>query len=356
MSNECVLVTGGSGFIGAHCIALLLTQGYRVRTSVRSLARKPDLRAMLRRAGVSVELADSVDYIVADLLADAGWAEAMTGCDYVLHVASPFPAREPKDENELIRPAREGSLRVLRAARDAGVKRVVLTSSFAAIGYGRARPADHLYTELDWTDADARDISAYTRSKTLAERAAWDFIAHESRGLELTTVNPVGVFGPALGTDYASSIHLLRGLMTGTIRAIPQISTSMVDVRDVADLHLRAMTHPAAHGERFLAVAGEPMTIAAIAQLLKNQMGAAAQKAPHRLLPNWLVRVAAKVKPELRSVVPLLGVSKRISHAKAKQMLGWMPRGNEQALLASAHSLVQLAAITPHAAESHTLS
>jgi dihydroflavonol-4-reductase len=341
MRNELVLVTGGTGFIGAHCIVQLLAQGYRVRTTVRRLSREAALRAMLLQAGISTAQADSVSYVAADLLADDGWAEAMVGCDYVLHVASPFPATEPKDPDELIRPAREGSLRVLRAARDAGVKRVVLTSSFAAIGYGLIRAKDHLYTEQDWTDADAPAISVYTRSKTLAERAAWDFIQHEGGALQLTTVNPVGVFGPTLGSDYSSSIILLQGLLTGKIRAIPQISTSTVDVRDVADLHLRAMIHPEAAGERFLAVAGEPMTIAEITALLRTHMGAAARKAPRRVLPNWLVRVAAKVKPDLKSVVPLLGVSKRISHAKAEQMLDWTPRGNHEALLASAHSLVK---------------
>lgn len=343
MSDELVLVTGGSGFIGAHCIVQLLQAGYRVRTTIRSPARADDVRALLIRAGITVAyIEENLSFAVADLLSDAGWEEAAAGCDYVLHVASPFPASEPKDENELIMPARDGTLRVLRAARDAGVRRVVLTSSFAAVGYGVQRPAGHIYTEQDWTDAKASDISAYVKSKTLAERAAWDFIACEGGGLELSTINPVGVFGPALGTDYSSSIQLLNGLMSGRIRAIPRISTSAVDVRDVADLHLRAMIHPAANGERFLAVAGEPMTIEAITALLRDRMGAAAQKAPRRELPNWLVRIAAKVKPAFKSVVPLLGVSKRISHAKAEQMLGWKPRSNEEALLASAQCLVEL--------------
>ncbi len=344
MSNELVLVTGGSGFIGVHCIVQLLQAGYRVRTTIRAQARAEDVRTMLIRAGITVAYIEAnLSFAVADLLADHGWAEAVAGCDYVLHVASPFPAAEPKDENELILPAREGSLRVLRTARDAGVKRVVITSSFAAVGYGLTRPANHVYSELDWTDATNANISAYTKSKTLAERAAWDFIKSEGAGLELATVNPVGVFGPALGSDYSSSIVLLRSLLTGSLRAIPQISTSAVDVRDVADLHLRAMIHPAANGERFLAVAGEPMTIAEITQLLRTHLGAAAKRAPRRVLPHWVVRVAARFKPALRSVVPLLGVSKRISHAKAERLLGWTPRSNEEALLASAHSLIEFA-------------
>src|ERR1700756_3436153 len=191
MSDELVLVTGGSGFIGAHCILQLLQAGYRVRTTVRSLHREADVRAMLKVGGI--DAGDRLTFIAADLLKDEGWPEAVASCSYVLHVASPFPPSVPKDENELIVPARDGTLRVLRAARDAGVRRVVLTSSFAAIGYGHP-PQDAPFDETTWTDPNGDDVLPYVKSKALAERAAWDFIAKEGGSLELSVVNPVGVF------------------------------------------------------------------------------------------------------------------------------------------------------------------
>ena len=215
MSGECVLVTGGSGFIGVHCILQLLGAGYRVRTTVRSLERETDVRAMLKAGGV--EPAGALSFAAADLMSDAGWPQAVAQCDFVLHVASPFPAGAPNHEDDLIVPAREGTLRVLRAARDAGVKRVVLTSSFAAIGYG-SKPTDVAYSEENWTDLSGGNVSAYVKSKTLAERAAWDFIAREGGALELSVVNPVAVFGPVLGPDYSTSIQLLRRLMDGECR------------------------------------------------------------------------------------------------------------------------------------------
>ncbi len=209
-----VLVTGGSGFIGSHCILQLLAAGHQVRTTVRSLKREADVRTMLRVDGA--EPGERLSFIAADLEKDEGWPQAVAGCDYVLHVASPLPPSVPKNEDELIVPAREGTLRVLRASRDAGVKRVVLTSSFAAIGYGqKERKAP--FTEGDWTDPDGNDVLPYTKSKTLAERAAWDFMAKEGRALELAVVNPVGVFGPVLGPDYSASILLVQRLMDGAM-------------------------------------------------------------------------------------------------------------------------------------------
>src|SRR6202522_1597943 len=214
-----ILVTGGTGFVGSHCILQALAAGYQVRTTVRSLKRETDVRAMLKTGGA--EPGDRLSFIAADLETDSGWREAVAGCDCVLHVASPFPPDIPKDENELIVPAREGALRVLRAARDAGVKRVVLTSSFAAIGYG-SKPTDVPYSEENWTDLRGGNVSAYVKSKTLAERAAWDFIAGEGGALELSVVNPVVVFGPVLGPDYSTSIHLLRRLMDGELPGLPR--------------------------------------------------------------------------------------------------------------------------------------
>lgn len=342
MSGELVLVTGGSGFVGAHCIVQLLVAGYGVRTTVRSLAREADVRALVATGGATAP--DALSVAAADLLSDGGWADAAAGCDFVLHVASPFPVVQPKDESELIIPAREGALRVLRAARDAGVKRVVLTSSFAAVGYGR-KLKERPYTEEDWTDPDGEGVTAYTKSKTLAERAAWDFIDREGGGLGLAVVNPVGIFGPALGPDYSTSLLLLRRLMSGTVPALPRMSTSAVDVRDVADLHLRAMTDPAAAGQRFLAVAGAPVTLPEIAALLRERLGNAARRVPTRVLPDWVVRTLAPIVPTLKQLAPQLGNPKVVSNDKARTLLGWNPRSNEDSIVASAESLVRIGSL-----------
>src|SRR5664280_2457954 len=334
-----VLVTGGSGFIGSHIILQLLTAGHQVRTTLRSLKREGDVRALLKKGGA--EPGDRLRFFVADLETDGGWSEAVAGCDYVLHVASPFPSNLPKHEDELIVPAREGALRVLRASRDAGVKRLVLTSSFAAIGYGH-KPQATPFNETSWTDLNGEGVTAYVKSKTLAERAAWDFIAKEGGNLELSVVNPVGVFGPVLGPDLSTSILLVQRLMDGAIPGCPQLSFGAVDVRDVVDLHLRAMTDPAAKGERFLAVAGDFMSVLDIAKVLKGRMGASAKRVPTMQLPNWLVRIAAVRDPAVKQILPELGKAKNATNEKAKRTLGWAPRSNEEAVVATAESLVRL--------------
>jgi len=332
-----VLVTGGSGFIGAHCILQLLGAGYNVRTTLRDLKREADVRAMLKVGGA--DAGDRLSFVAADLEKDAGWADAVEGCEYVLHVASPFPANIPKHEDELIVPAREGALRVLRAARDAGVKRVVLTSSFAAIGYGQE---PRTFDERDWTNLNGERLTPYVKSKTIAERAAWDFIAKEGGSLELSVVNPVAVFGPVLGADYSTSILLVQRMMDGSMPGCPRLKFGAVDVRDVADLHLHAMTNAAAKGERFLAVAGDFVWMVELARMLKSRMGAAAKRVPTRTLPNWLVRVAALREPAVKQIIPELGKEKNASNEKAKRMLGWTPRSNEECVVATAESLVRL--------------
>jgi dihydroflavonol-4-reductase len=282
-----------------------------------------------------------IEVVAADLMSDEGWPEAVADCTYVLHVASPFPVTQPKDENELIVPAREGALRALRASRDAGVKRVVLTSSFAAVGYTpKAHPGP--YTEADWTDTNTPGITAYVKSKTIAERAAWDFITTDGNGLELAVVNPVGVFGPAWGPNLSTSVELMRIMLTGGVPVIPPISTSIVDVRDVASLHLLAMTHAKAAGERFLAVAGPPMTFAELANLLRAHLGPLGAKLPTRTISPGMVRFLAVFVPRLRELVPQLGQAKGASHDKATKVLGWKPIAVEDAVTASADSLVAL--------------
>ena len=335
-----VLVTGGSGFIGSHCILQLLEKGHEVRTTVRNLAREPEVREMLKAGGA--EPGSRLSFFAADLMSDAGWAEAAAGCDYMLHVASPIPPGVPKDESERIVPARDGALRALRAARDAGVKRVVLTSSFAAIGYGhpvRKEPFD----ETDWTNLDGDDISPYTKSKAVAERAAWDFMAREGGALELAVVNPVGVLGPVLGPDYSASILIVKGLMDGAMPGCPKLGFGLVDVRDVADLHLRAMTDPAAKGERFLAISGDCVWMRDVALHLKQTLPPAlAKKVPARQLPNWLVFLAALRMPEVKVLLPELGKEKHATGEKAKRLLGWNPIPWQDAATATAESLMKL--------------
>ncbi|TPK47682.1 aldehyde reductase [Mesorhizobium sp. B2-5-4] len=339
MGGELVLVTGGSGFLGAHCILALLKAGYRVRTTVRAAKREADVIAMLKAGGG--EPGDRLSFAIADLMSDAGWPDAIAGCDYVLHVASPFPPGVPKHQDDLIIPAREGALRVLRAARDAGVKRVVLTSSFAAIGYGKMPPGGRPFTEESWTDPTAK-VSAYVKSKTLAESAAWDFIAAEGGKLELAVVNPVGIFGPVLGSDHSTSTEFVQRMLNGAMPGLPRLSFGVVDARDVADLHVRAMTNPAASGERFLAVAGDFMTVREIAQTVKTRLGAAASRVTTRELPDWLVRVVGLFNAEAAQLVTELGKVKNATSAKAVRMLGWAPRSREDALAATAESLVRL--------------
>lgn len=333
-----VLVTGGSGFVGSYCILQLLADGHTVRTTVRNLAREGDVRSMLKTGGADAR--DRLSFFAADLENDKGWSEAAAGCDYILHVASPIPVAVPKNEDELIVPAREGALRVLRAARGAGVKRVVLTSSFAAIGYGQ-KPQTAPFDESSWTDINGYGATPYIKSKTIAERAAWDFVAKDG-GTELAVVNPVAILGPVLGADYSPSIMIVQRMLDGTIPGCPQRWFGIVDVRDVADLHVRAMTHPAASGQRFLCTAGDFMSMLEIAQMLKIRMGAAAAKVPARQLPNWLVRLASLRDPALKQLLPELGKQKNGTNAKARGLLGWKPRSSEDAIVASAESLIKL--------------
>lgn len=336
-----VLVTGGTGFIGAHCIMQLLAAGHDVRTTLRSERRRASVCALLAEGGV--EPGERLSFAIADLERDDGWSDAVAGCTYVLHVASPLPHAIPRDEDELIKPAREGTLRVLRAARDGGVKRVVLTSSFYSIGYGQA-PRNTPFDETDWTDIEGVGVQPYAKSKTLAERAAWRFVEAEGRGLELSVVNPVFVFGPVLGADYATSILMVKRLLDGSVPAAPRIWLGIVDVRDVADLHVRAMTDPAAAGERFLAVSGDSMKMIEVARVLK-ELGRSARRVPSFELPDWAVRMAALVDPSVAQLVPELGTRRSATSAKAMAMLGWSPRSSKEAILATAESLLRLGVV-----------
>ncbi|MBX3597259.1 MAG: aldehyde reductase [Rhizobiaceae bacterium] len=333
-----VLVTGGSGFLGAHCIARLLEDGYSVRTTVRSPEREADVKQMLARAGVNCEL---LQFHIADLRSDDGWQGALQGCSYVLHVASPFPERQPSNPDDLIIPARDGTLRVLRAARDGGIKRVVLTSSFAAIGYGRLAKANP-YTEEDWTDEGA-DVTPYVKSKTIAERAAWHFVEKDGGSMELSVINPVGIFGPLMGPDYPASIAFLKSMLEGKLFALPRLMFGAVDVRDVAQLHVSAMIAPDAAGQRFLATSGDFLTVQEIAQTLKTGLGSAASRVSTRTLPDWLVRMAGVFSTTARQAGGAdLGRFKNASNEKARRMLSWQPRSPDEAIVAAGKSLLDL--------------
>ncbi|MCP2167617.1 NAD-dependent epimerase/dehydratase family protein [Goodfellowiella coeruleoviolacea] len=312
-----VLVTGGSGYLGTWLIAALLRAGRPVRATVRSTAGEADLRAAVRRGGADDA---GLEVVAADLTADAGWPAAVAGCVEVHHVASPIPATQPADPDELIVPAREGALRVVRAAREAGARRVVLTSSFAAVGYTPKPGAE--FTEADWTDPDTPGLAPYPRSKAIAERAAWDLVEREGGGIELVVVNPTFILGPALTTSPRSSIQLITAMLDGTMSVLPRQRFGVVDVRDVVDLHLRAMAAPHAAGKRFLAVADGPTTsFQELAGTLRRLLGPLAARVPTRLAPG-------EDPPRLV-----------IHNDRARDELGWRPRDTETTLAQTVQSL-----------------
>lgn len=325
-----------------HCILQLLQKGYKVRTTIRALKRKEEVIGMLRTGGLSSF--EDLSFVQTDLTSDNNWDEAMRDCTYVLHVASPIYLRLPKHEDEMIRPAVDGTLRVLRAARDAGVRRVVMTSNFGAVGYSHKDTAK-IITEESWTDPHEKGLSAYNRSKVLAERAAWEFMKKEGGVLELSVINPMAIFGPSLSPVLSSGSGLLQKVMDGSMKAIPNISLGIVDVRDVADLHLRAMTNPMAKGQRFLALAGGTMSLLEIAKFLKDRLPEFTRKTSTKSLADWKVRVAALFNKQAKGILPLVGIYRNASNEKARQMLGWQPRSNETAVLATAESLIKWGAI-----------
>jgi nucleoside-diphosphate-sugar epimerase len=332
-----VLVTGGTGFLGGWCVATLLARGYEVRTTVRDLAREDAVRAAVAAAGVSADGRLSVH--AADLTSDAGWGEAVDGCRYVMHVASPFPPVQPRDPDELIVPARDGALRVVRAALDAGVQRVAMTSSVAAVRPARDAPASAPYTEADWTDGDDARHSPYVRSKTLAERAAWALVRERGAEDRLATVNPGAIIGPALNDDHSYSLQAIERLLGG-MPAAPRLGFTFVDVRDVADLHLRALTEPAAGGQRYIAT-DRFLWMPQVAAILRERLGRDARRVPRRTAPDVLIRLMALFDPSVRSVVGDLGRESHYSSAKAREELGWTPRPVEDSIEDCARSLLR---------------
>ena len=336
---ELVLVTGGTGYVAGWCIAELLKRGYDVRTTVRNPSRE---KAVTDAVSTVADPAGRLSFAVADLTSDDGWADAVKGVDYVLHVASPLGDAGSKDPDALIIPARDGAVRVLRAATDAGVKRVVMTSAANA-----ASPSSYategVTDETLWTDPDDPTLIPYRRSKTLAERAAWDFI--EESPTELTTVLPGAVFGPILTTATTGSVDIIARMISGKLRGVPRIGFEVVDVRDLADVHIRAMTSPDAAGQRFLAT-GEFIWMQEMAQTLRDGLGSRGAKVSTRQLPDFVVRFAARfLDPSLREITPALGRRNRHSIEKAGRVLGWQPRPAREAVTECARSLIEHGAV-----------
>lgn len=333
-----VLVTGGSGFIAGHVITQLLDQGHTVRATIRSLKKENAVRSVLRTAGVTRD--EALTFVEADLMQDAGWPDAVAGMEFVIHLASPIHTGKVKDENEVIAPARDGALRVLHAASDAAVRRVVLTSAFHAVGFGHGH-IDHVFTEDDWTPLDGPGVDVYGRSKILAERAAWDFIAKEGRGMELSTILPVAVMGPVMGNDVSGANHIVQRSLNGQMPGYPNMFVPIVDVRDVAAAHIAAMTAVGAAGERFLVSTGEPaIAMKEIGAILKRELGDKASMVPTRSIPNVVVRASALFLDEFKSVAADLGYVKRVSPDKTRRILGIEPRPAREAIIAAGTSII----------------
>jgi nucleoside-diphosphate-sugar epimerase len=343
-----VLVTGGSGFLASYVILHLLAQGYSVRTTIRSLSKKDSVLSRLKLGDpIVTQHLDRLTFYAADLTSDAGWKEAVDGVTYVMHVASPFPPSVPKDENDLIIPARDGALRVLKAASESSVKRVVMTSSMASIAYGHpdsflSETPGNKFTEEHWTNLDNPTVGAYPKSKTIAERSAWEFYKNlpAEKTLELSVINPGLILGPFPDADVPLSASIVQRLMSGAMPGCPDLYFGIVDVRDVADMHVLAMTTPAAKGERFIAALPD-MSMLEIAKTLKKELPKETSKVPTRKLPNFMLKMVSWFDPAVKIVIPQLGKSSEMSNEKAKSLLGWKPRSREETIRATAESLVK---------------
>ena len=334
--TETVLVTGGSGFVAGWCIVDLLQRGYAVRATLRNAAKEGAVRAAISSVPSNTSL---LSFRALDLTLEEGWDAAMTGCDYVLHVASPLGSDGAAKPEAMIAAARDGTLRVLRAATKAGVRRVVMTSAAATATPPLSSARQSLSDETVWFDPAERNVDAYRQSKRLAERAAWDFMKEHGGNTTLTTILPGAVFGPVLTTENLGSVQIIGRLLQGRVPANPRLGFEIVDVRDLAALHIDAMTSPAAAGQRFLAV-GEFMWMIDISRTLRAQLGESASKVPNRNLPDFVLRLMSVADPALRAMTPRLGREHRHTSAKARDVLSWHSRPAAQTLVDCARSLL----------------
>lgn len=332
-----VLVTGGSGYIAGFIIRQLVAEGWSVHTTIRKLKREDEVRGWLAVDNSKLK------FFAADLMSDDGWADAVAGCSHVAHIASPLPSNAPKSDDELIVPAREGALRALRFAHAAGVKRLVMTSSVAAIAYGHGRDRQQ-FSEADWTNIDSPDAYAYVKSKTIAERAARDWMAANGAGMEFVTVNPSLVLGPLLTGDFSTSLEAIKKMLEGSLPGIPNFGFSVVDVRDVADLHVKCLTAPDMADERFIA-AGPWLKMSDIAAILKVGLGDDARKVPTRRLPDFLVRLSALFDPVIRQVVGELGNVRDTPATHAKEKLDWQTRDARDTIIETARDMIRLGVV-----------
>lgn len=336
--NERVLLTGATGFLASHCIVALVEAGYSVRGTVRSLERG---QALLKRLPLSDEQRTRVELVTADLSKDDGWAEAMRGCRYVMHVASPVPGSPPKDPQTVIRPAREGTVRVLKAAIAAKIERVVMTSSTAAVVWGNLRDGSKTYDETQWTTLGP-DVGAYETSKTLAEKDAWETVKGSST--ELVTINPALIVGPVLDPDASVSGEVVRLLLAREIPGVPDLGYAMVDVRDVANVQVQALTKPDIAGKRFL-VGGRHVQMEEVAQLLSAHFGPKGFKVPTRRIPRWVLKVVALWQPAARLTANELGKRQDITDALARKTFDYAPRPFDESLIAMGESMVTLGVV-----------
>ena len=327
-----ILVTGGSGYIAGYLIRQLVAEGWTVNATVRSLKREAEVRAALDVPEASLR------FFAADLMDDAGWAEAVAGCSHVAHVASPFPPGAVKHEDDLIVPAREGALRALRFAKAAGVTRFVMTSSVAAIAYGH-QGIERPYTEADWTDVNAPGLGAYVKSKTIAERAARDWVAANGGGLEFCTINPSAVLGPLLSDDFSTSIEFVKRLIDGSMPGFPRLGFAVVDVRDLADLHVRALNAPNMANERFIG-AGPFLMMKDVGKILRDRLGPEAHKVPKRNVPDFVIKLMALFDASVRQVTGELGRTRAADSGHAHDVLGWVNRPAEESIIDTARSLI----------------
>lgn len=336
--NNKVLVTGGTGFLSMRIIYELLKEGHIVKTTLRSLDKKDKVIQTMQANNVATE---NLTFIEADLSKDDNWVEAMKDCDNVLSVASPVFFDKPKNEEEVIRPAIDGIKRILKFADETNVKRVVMTSNFGAVGFSN-KDKSSITSEDNWTNEDEKGLSVYEKSKLLAEKAAWQYINDNNSNLELATINPVAILGPSLDEHVSGSFGLIKNLVTGAMSRIPNIALNVVDVRDVAKLHILAMTNEKASGQRFIATSDGQISMPEIAQLIKSERPALASNISTKLVPNFALTLGALFNHEAKEGKLLLNMNRNVSNNKAKEILGWQPIANkEEAILASLDSLHQ---------------